>query len=46
MPKADKGLKPGAKIPTFTLEGVDGKTYNSKHLEGEPFLLYFLRGTF
>lgn len=46
MPKKDKGLQPGSQIPAFSLEDVDGKRYAADQLKGNPFLLYFLRGTF
>lgn len=46
MPREDKGLKQGAIIPDFTLQGTDGNVYSKEQLKGKPFLLYFLRGTF
>ncbi|MCD8509893.1 MAG: redoxin domain-containing protein [Bacillus sp. (in: Bacteria)] len=46
MPKKNKGLQPGEVIPSFSLEGTDGKTYASEDYKGKPFLLVFLRSTF
>jgi peroxiredoxin len=45
MPREDKGLRPGTPIPSFSLEDVKGQTYTAEQLQGRPFLLYFLRGT-
>jgi peroxiredoxin len=41
----EKGIKPGSPIPEFTLEDENHKVYTSDQFLGQPFLLYFLRGT-
>ncbi len=30
-----------AKFPAFSLKGSDGKTYKSKDLKGQPYIIYF-----
>lgn len=45
MPRTGKGLPAGSKIPDFALQGADGRTYTNKQYLGQPFLIYFLRGT-
>jgi peroxiredoxin len=45
MPRDDKGLKPGSSIPPFVLKDVNGTMFTSEQFLGQPFLLYFLRGT-
>lgn len=45
MPQDSKGLQPGMAIPDFSLQDVNGTTYSSVQFKGQPWLLYFMRGT-
>ena len=40
-PASTRPLQPGDRVPDFSLEGDDGKTYSRQSLAGQRFILYF-----